>query len=242
MWGFLKSATSGDKVMRLRSLIPSILWIVCLQAGIVAAQETPQIFEMPRLNQVYGDVVREVLPIRQGPVVVRLEFLDHSIELKDHRLEVLHNLDENSFDFRVVATVQGEAEVKSSLEIAGVPANLQDQVRLPLQSISVSGTTEIRRDQEGYWISPQELPPFVEVEIESRLARKMVSLCKGLAFLPGMGSACEGLKQSLAFIRLPLPEPGETYLVPLSRLTEAELRKFDRYLTANSHTAARLAL
>jgi hypothetical protein len=106
-----------------------------------------------------------------------------------------------------------------------------------LQSVSVAGSGDVRRDQEGYWISPQELPPFVEVEIESELAEKMVKLCKGLAFLPGMGSACTGLRHSLAFIRLPLPEPGDTYLVPLSVLTEAEIKEFDAYLTTSRSSA-----
>jgi hypothetical protein len=208
----------------------AILWVVVLHAGVLAAQEGPQIFEMPRLNQVYSDVVREVLPIRQGPITVQLKFLEHSVELKDHRLEVTRDAMANSHNFRVVVTLEGEAEVESRLEMAGLPANLKDEIRLPLQSISVAGRAEVSRDPEGYLISPIELPPFVQVEIESQLAEKMVGLCKGLAFLPGFGSACEGLKQSLAFIRLPLPEPGDTYLVPLDLLTEAEITEFDRYL------------
>ena len=136
----------------------SILCLIPLQVGVLTAQEGPSIFEMPRLNQVYSNVVREVLPIRQGPITVRLNFLEHSMELKDHRLEVLRDSESSSYNFRVVVTLQGEAEVESHLEMVGLPASLKDQIHLPLQTISVSGRAEVRRDDEGFHISPQELP------------------------------------------------------------------------------------
>ncbi len=212
-----------------------ILWLAVLQGRDLAAQSEPQSFEMSRLNQVYSNLVREVLPVRQGPISVQLNFLEHSVEIRNNRLEVTRNPLDNGHKFRVVVTFQGEAEIESRLEMAGLPATLRDDIRLPLQSISVSGRAAIRRDPEGYWISPQELPPFIQVEVESQLAEKMVTLCKGLAFLPGFGSACQGLQQSLAFIRLPLPAPGDTYRVPFSVLTDAEIREFDEYLSAAIH-------
>lgn len=218
--------------MRLGFSALAIYCAALLQANAGGAQSEPHTFEMPRLNEVYTNVISDVLPIRQGPITVQLKFLEHSVELRNHRLEVSRDSEEQSYRFRIVVTVQGEADVESHLEIAGLPASLEDEIRLPLQSISISGRADVWRDTEGYHVSPQELPPYIQVEIESHLAQNMVTLCNGLAFLPGFGSACEGLEQSLAFIRIPLPEPGDTYLVPLSVLTDEEIGEFDEYLAA----------
>lgn len=192
--------------------------------------------EFPRLNQTYRDLAPEISPVSSGGLEVRLHSPANSITVRSHRLE-LDPVSDGSFRFVAVASVLGKAQLVASLDAGGVPAELADEVLLPIQDVEVAGRAEVRRTAEGYEVVPRELPSHVALAVQSRLAGQLVTWCDLSSILvPGL--ECAGLDQALSRVRLPLPEPGETYFLEATRLLPEEQATLDGALGASPPPAA----
>ena len=71
------------------------------------------------------------------------------------------------------------------------------------------------------------------MRIESRLAGRIIPLCKQLALvLVNLG--CDVLQDALSVIEVPIPAPGTTFFLARDELTDQEAVDFDAYLLAGS--------
>ncbi len=192
--------------------------------------------EFPRLNQTYRDLAPEIAPVSSGGVEVRLRSPANSLTVRSHRLE-LEPLPDGSVAFLATASVLGKAQLVVELDAGGVPAELADEVVLPIQDVEVAGRAEVRRTEEGYEVVPRELPSHVALAVQSRLAGQLVTWCDFTSILLST-LECSGLDQALSRVRLPLPAPGETYFVEASSLLPEELATLDAALGAEPSSDA----
>ncbi|MGH9464343.1 MAG: hypothetical protein ACRD0X_01770 [Thermoanaerobaculia bacterium] len=191
-------------------------------AGIVRS------IEFPRLNQTYRDLAPEIAPYSGGGLEVRLRSPANSVTVRSHRLEI-DPLPDGSVRFLASASLLGKAQLVAELDAGGLPAELADEVVLPIQEVEVAGRAEVRRTAEGYEVLPRELPAHVVLAVQSRLAGQLVTWCDlSSILLPSL--ECGGLDQALSQVRLPLPAPGETYFVEASRLLPEEQATLDAAL------------
>ncbi len=195
--------------------------------------ENSEVLESDRIDGTHEDLLAEIAPIEQGAILIQLHSTNPVLEVANHQL-LLWPIGGSSHRGRLTARFQGEAELQADLEVAGLPAQMNDFVELPEQETSIEGQFEITREDSGYRVVAEELPRFIEVRIKSRLAGQMVTLCRGLAlFAPGGGAECEGLERMLSVVRLPMPDAGETYFIEEGKLTAFEREQLDGYLARN---------
>lgn len=184
--------------------------------------------ELPRLNQTYRDLAPEVLPVESGALKVTLRSESNQLTLRSHSLEIEPL---PTGDYRMTARVSllGKALVTALVDAGGVPGEIDDEILLPPQEVVVSGRALVRRVEEGYEITPLELPETVDLRIQSRLARQVVSTCETLSILVS-GMECAGFERGLSVVRLPLPEPGSPQIVDAGYLTPEERAQIDAAL------------
>jgi hypothetical protein len=184
-----------------------------------------------RLNGSYEDLVAEVEPIRSGPLTVRLTSPQHRLELKSNRLN-LSPLDGESHAVSGRVRFSGSGSLFAELDFGGLPASLEDEVVFPDQETVVEGKIRIDIVDEGYLVTVETLPKFVEIEMQSKLGSGLVAWCSRLALLVAGDAGCDELEQELSHPRLPLPAQGVTHLVRAEELTSEERAEIDLYLAS----------
>jgi hypothetical protein len=207
-----------------RFLLPTL----GLVAAAALAAESSRHLELPRLNQTYRDLAPEVLPVQSGAVRVLLRSESNQLTVRSHGLEI-EPLPAGDYRMRARVSVLGKALVTAVIEAGGFPGELEDEILLPLQEVVVEGRATVRRVAGGYEITPLELPATVDLAIQSRLARQVVSTCETLSILMG-GLECAGFEQSLSIVRLPLPEAGSPQLLDAAYLSAEERTQIDAAL------------
>lgn len=118
------------------------------------------------------------------------------------------------------------------LTLAGLPGSLEDDIILPEQEKEIVARVELAQSDEGILVTPVENPKEVEIAIQSELAGRIVTMCEGFSLIPGTGLACDGLEEAFSTVRLPIPPPGDTYLIEYKALNTDERRQMDAYLEA----------
>ena len=118
-----------------------------------------------------------------------------------------------------------------------VPTRLEDHVTVIEQQKTIEAVVEIDRHPQGYEITLVELPPHVEVTIESQLGSSLLSLCKSVSFFLGNRAACEGLERRLTHPQLALPERGTVFIVDAEYLSVPERQRLESYLGAPAAVA-----
>lgn len=202
--------------------------LLALLAAAVLAVEPVRNVELPRLNQTYRDLAPEVLPVESGGLKVTLRSTSNQLTVRSHRLEI-EPLPAGDYRMTARASVLGKALVTAVIEAAGVPGEIEDEILLPPQEIVLEGRASVRRVEDGYEVTPLELPATVELAIQSRLARQVVSMCDTLSILVA-GMECAGFERSLSVVRLPLPAAGDPQLVDAGYLTAEERQRIDAAL------------
>jgi hypothetical protein len=203
-------------------------WLVALAGA--AATPGGQSVEFPRLNQTYRDLAAEIAPFATGGLQVRLRSPTNSVTVRRHRLD-LEALPDGSVRFQATASLLGKAQLVAELDAGGTPAELADEILLPIQDVEVAGRAEVRRTPEGWEILPRDLPSHVDIAVQSRLAGQLVTWCDLTSILvPSL--ECGGLDQALSRVRLPLPAPGERFFVEASGLLPEEQAVLDAALGA----------
>lgn len=205
-------------------LLPALL----LTASALVAAEPVRRLELPRLNQTYRDLAPEVLPVQSGGLRVSLRSESNRLTVRSHRLDI-EPLPTGDYRMTARASVLGKGIVTALIEAGGVPGEIEDEILLPPQEVVVEGRASVRRVPGGYEVTPLELPETVELRIQSRLARQVVSTCETLSILIA-GMECAGFERALSVVRLPLPEPGEPQIVGAGYLTAEERRQVDAAL------------
>lgn len=204
------------------SSVVGALALGVLGVAVLRASEWTSL-QLEGLNGTYRDVAPGVEWRQDRPIPMRFTSPTQVLELKSHRVSLRPAAD-GTHAVRVEVEFQGAGEVVG--DVSGTA--LEDQLTLPLQRHEVAARVRIRRDGSLYEIETVEVQPTMTVEIRSRLAGQMVELCETLFSL--MGVVCGGLEDRLSKAEVPLPEAGEIYYLPDSRLTEADRQALDAYL------------
>jgi hypothetical protein len=158
----------------------------------------------------------------------------NSLTVRGHRLELVP-LGGDRHRFRGWIDFLGKADLVAELA-GGGPGRMEDQVLLPIQQLDLTGELDIVAGPEGYDITTRERPAYAEIAMQSRLGNQLLTLCDLMTILTG--GDCSGLVTAFGRVRLPLPRPGETYLLPADRLTLEERDLLDGYLQRAAATGA----
>jgi hypothetical protein len=189
----------------------------------------PRDFTFPRANRTYANLSAQAEPILWGPSQIRLATPSSELTVHGHRLR-LTPLGDKTHRFQVDLEFSGDGTLVADVEALGFATHQEDQVELPQQSQTQTGRVRVVRGTQGYFVTSLEIPRRIRVAIRSRLAARLVAWCKSRPLLGTLGGGCENLNRFLSSAVLPLPPPGETYLVPYHELAPAERELLDRYL------------
>lgn len=218
---------------------------VVLAAALVAAAQAPPTnappapaappaateLTFPRFNDVYEQPGAVSRPLVQGGVTIRLRSPENHLVLRSHRVR-LAPMGDGTHWAEVVADFAGRGRVIADLDFGtGQPTRLEDEVVLPPQTRTVVGRVVIALGESGdYEITPVELPETVAIAFESKLAGGLADLCRTVTLMAGLAIDCGTVEAGLTTASIPLPEPGETYLVPAERLSAEDRAQLDAYL------------
>jgi hypothetical protein len=207
--------------------------VLAAVAGAVVAQAPPPPTELtfPRFNDVYEQPGVMSEPLEQGGMTIRLSSPDNHLVLRSHRVR-LAPLGDGTHWVEVVADFAGRGRVIAHLDFGnGQGTRLEDQVVLPPQTRTVIGRVVIAMGEGGdYEITPVELPDTVAIAFESKLAGGLGDLCRTVSLLGSLAIDCGSVEAGLTTAAIPLPDPGETYLLPADRLTADDRGRLDAYL------------
>lgn len=209
----------------------SLLILAAVAAALVGAKPAGEktVFVFERLNGTYTDLAGEVRETSTGPIIVRSNSPTNRLELVGNKLEMTP-LGDGEHRVEVWVRFEGEAEVEAELLMAGLSTGMvQDEVTVPNQERQIDSRVKIERQEEDYLITVVETPKDFQIAIKSRLAAQLVSMCEGIARFT-FGSNCEGLEGTLSNPKIPMPEPGEEFILPAGQLTADERAQLEAYL------------
>lgn len=193
-----------------------------------AAAPTPARFSFDSLNRTYHFDDSDLAPVRQGPVTIHLSSPRNVLVLKDHSVTLVP-LSDGTFRASVGVDLLGSGDLVANLvTAAGTSSRLEDLVVVPRQTVRLDGRVRFSRVADGWDVTALALPDRVKIDIQSRLAGSLVSLCGQMAVFLGLD--CDGLDRSLSRAEVPLPEPGSVFFLPEEDLSAAEAATLDAYL------------
>jgi hypothetical protein len=212
-------------------LLASLAAVMALAAGApLPGVEAAAPFELESFNRSYTDLAPPIAPVRQGPLTITLGSPRQVLILREHRIE-MRPYGDGTHHARLEADFLGKGELVADLDLAGVAGRLEDEVLVPPQRRTVEARVRIARAEAAYEVTTVALQRRLQVDIQSRLANRVVGWCEQLLFIALAGVDCGGLERALSTAAVPLPPPGETYLIPYADLAADERRRIERYLS-----------
>jgi hypothetical protein len=201
----------------------------CLAVGAApgAAQDLGREFSFVKLNRTYNNLVSDLAPIQQGPVVLRLSSPEHSLVVQSNRLR-LRPVEGGAHAGRMELSILGKGWLVADVEGAGMATRLQDELYVPPQTLVVEAKVKMARREGGYGVTTLELPRQIEVNIQSKLSNQLLSWCDGLSLLLPLN--CEAMGRSLSVATIPMPEAGGEYFLEDAELTAEDRAALDAYL------------
>ena len=209
-----------------RSTAACLLAVLLLGGGAAAGADE---FSFERLNRTWEGFITDLSPVEVGQARVLLSSPTHSLTILRHSARLRpdgrggHHVD-------LELRFGGRGTIDADIEFGRIRSRLSDELVVPPQTLQLSGRVAIRTSDDGYLVTTTELPATVTVTIQSQLARQLFSLCRQMALVL-VNMDCETLEDSLTNLQVPMPAPGQTYLLPLEELTGDERKLFEAYLT-----------
>lgn len=210
------------------------LALLGLALGLIWAPESraaeapaPTILELTELNGVWIDPAPpELAPIKRGPMTVTISSPHQRVAIHRNRVR-LRPLGDGRVAAFFEVELEGEGEIIAVLQ-AGMRSRFEDEVTLPRQTLRMTGIVRLAEDPAGLRIILEELPPVLELRIESRMLGNLISACRGFgSFLP---IDCDGFGRDLETVKIPTPPAGESVLLPASYLTAEERAILARFI------------
>lgn len=211
-------------------LFPLLLGSFLAAAGV--ASEEPALthrFHFAGLDRPYRDESPELAPIQQGPLTIRLRSPSNTVILHRHEL-ALTPLADGTHRARLEVELSGQGTLVADVDLSGTGSRLEDELVIPRQSKVFEGRVEISRAPGGYVFTALELPETVEVDFESRLAKTVLGTCRAMALVPLISLNCAPLEKRLSTAVIPLPPPGQRFLLADAVLSDEDRGALDRYL------------
>jgi hypothetical protein len=192
-----------------------------------------------RLDRTYEALVEELAPIEIGPAHVRLRSPEHALRILRH-LAILEPAKTGGHRLTLQVSFEGHGRVEADVVLGAVASQLADDLVIPEQTLRLEGRVSIARAEDGYQVAVLEAPESVAVRIQSRLAGRLVGLCRPMALVL-VSLDCAALEQALGSITVPLPAPGSEYLLPAAEVEADERALLDAYLDELGAAAASAA-
>lgn len=193
-----------------------------------AAAAEPRLFELDSLNGTYSMDGSNIEPVRQGPITIHLSSPANTLVIRGHSLE-LDPVGDGTYRSKVAVDFLGKGSLVARFETdAGTSSQLEDELVVPRQTLNLDGRVRFDRVPAGWEVTALELPREARIDIRSRLANSLVTLCGQLAAF--LGFDCDGLDASLSQVRVNLPEPGSVFFLEAADLTPEEVDRLDSYL------------
>jgi hypothetical protein len=209
------------------TLIPAVLFL-----GAAPVPSPPGQFRFERFNRSYPEVVPQIAPIVQGPLRIQLSAPKSNLTLRSHFLR-LEPGPGGSHTAELRVEFLGKGWLVADVDVAGFTGTrLQDQVTVPAQAATLEGRVKVTREPGAYVVTTEQLPKQIRVKIQSGIGSQIVGFCDRVPTLLG-DLDCERLDQALSSAVVPLPPPGESYLLEDADLTAQERQQFETYLAAS---------
>lgn len=209
---------------RLRFLVPILL----ILAAPLAAGERGEI-ELSFVNGDWRNLDAGIQPVRRGALTIHVSSPDHRVTVHRNHLTLTRDGD-GPVDAVLEVEFDGEGKILADLESGGLSNRFEDQVAAPRQTVTTRAKVRFARTEGGYLMTVVEAEPSVELEIESDLAGRLVGLCQVFENLPLVPVDCGGVETALSVVTVPMPRPGEEFLLPAAFMNQAEKAFFDRFL------------
>ena len=196
----------------------------------------PGVFDrsFAKLNRVYRDVTGEFAPIEVGPATITLRSPHQLLSVRGNRVR-LAPTGAAPGEFAATANVDflGEGQVIADVRIGQVPQQMQDELLLPPQAVSVDAKVRLERVDGGYRVTPTALPKTVRIAIASKITSQILGLCSSAAVFTLGALDCDNLEATLTHPEIPLPPPGTPYLLSNDDLTPEDRAALDALLSAS---------
>jgi hypothetical protein len=190
-------------------------------------------FVFESLNRVFGSFVDDLAPIELGSMRIGLSSPEHSMTLERHSAR-LRSLGNAEYETRLSFDLHGWGILALKVEMGGVESDIEDELTLPSQSLVLEGRLKLEPVEGGYEITLLEaFQQDVAVKIESKIAGRIVPLCRQLALVL-ISLECDVLEETLSVVRVPMPAPGKIFFLSAQELTELEIEELDAFLEAGS--------
>lgn len=213
--------------MKRRKAVLPVAALLLLGAAQSPMPGGPLRFE--RLNRAYEDIAQEIAPIVEGAITIRLSSPDNRMTVRNHQLRLEPgSAGSHSAELRV--EFEGRGRLVADVDVGGLGSRFEDEVTVPAQAANLEGRVRVQKAEGGYLVTPEQLPPRVAVRIQSGLAGQIVGLCETAAQIPFTSLDCSGLNRRLSTAVVPLPAPGESYLLENADLSAEERRLLDASL------------
>ncbi len=177
------------------------------------------------MNGVYEDLGSNLQPIRQGSITIRVSSPKHKLTVHGNRLTLVPQAG-GTIEAMMEVDFEGRGHLIADVESLG---RFEDHVEAPRQSARVAGVVRLTRAAGNYLFTVETADPYASLEIHSGVARQVVGACRILAML--MNLPCDGIENSLATVRVPMPGPGEQFQVRADQLTDGEKAFLDRFVS-----------
>lgn len=181
------------------------------------------------MNGVHEDLDADLQPIQTGTVTIRVSSPDHRLTVHGNRL-TLEPRSDGTLEAKIEVDFEGRGHLVADVENVG---RFEDRVRAPRQTARAGGRVRLTRDGDNYLFTIEKADRSVALEIDSGVARQVVSACRIVAVL--MRLPCQSIEQALSVVHVPMPGKGEQIPVPADLLSDEEKAFFDRFVT--KHTA-----
>jgi hypothetical protein len=203
--------------------------LLTLPADLAAATSE---FRFEKLNRAYSDFVEELAPIGEEGMSIHLTSPSQTMILRDHRIRLtpIGPAKDGAFSGEVELDIQGKGALIADVVMGPIVGQLTDEVVVPPQTLRLAGTVRIRRVADGYEITPERLPPRIEVAVQSQTINQILALCDQAATLSLGAVECSGLDRSLTRPAVPIPGGGGAIFLGDENLTDDDRARLDALL------------
>ena len=210
------------------------LWLSGWSAGAATGSggDSPAGLELQieRLNRGYEGLVEELPPLSIIGIDLRLTAGEHRLTLVAHRLHLRPAGEPGLHHARLEFEFRGRGTLEIRGQGNGSRFRFEDEVTAPQQRRSLAGRVRIRPVEGGYLVTTEAHPESLQVELRSRLAGRLVGWCRQMTgWMPASGD-CGVFERAFSEAQIPLPPPGETFLLSADELSDGERSRLDDYL------------
>jgi hypothetical protein len=190
-------------------------------------KDTSDSIELSFVNGQYRDLATDIAPIQQGPLLIRISSPEHEMTVHGNRLRMRPESGGVAMA-EITVDLEGYGQLIADLEGLGGGNSFKDRVDVERQTLEVAGRVRLQRVEHGFLLTVVQLPESVQLRIQSGVGEQIVGICTSLDKLPLLSLDCAGMAEALAIAAVPLPGPGETYLLEDDRLSPEDRAFFQQ--------------